>query len=211
MNDNAGTAQDKYSSKATLKIGASFVAAVLLIGIVLVTTLWAFRQIEAAAEARKYTHNIIDRANLILSELRDAETGQRGYSLTGNEAFLEPYLVSHNNIAGYLKELHLLSLTSTAQNHLDALPALVEAKLAEISQVIELRRHHDMAAVQAIIGSGDGKQLMDSIRTEIGSFIQIEEDTLAKREAELQSNMRHLFAIIVTTSLFTLLFALLPI
>jgi len=51
MNDAISTTQNKYSSKATLKIGASFITAVLLIALVLVTTFWAFKQIETAAEA----------------------------------------------------------------------------------------------------------------------------------------------------------------
>jgi len=67
MNDNTSPAQDKYSSKATLKIGASFITAVLLIALVLVTTFWAFKQIETAAEARNYTDNIIEQANLLMS------------------------------------------------------------------------------------------------------------------------------------------------
>ncbi|WP_262965867.1 PAS domain S-box protein [Methylobacter psychrophilus] len=208
MNDNTSSAKDKYSSKATLKIGASFITAVLLIALVLVTTFWAFRQIETAAEARNYTDNIIEQANLLMSALKDVETGQRGYSLTGNEVFLEPYLLAHDNIAGYLKELNSLTLTSTAQQHKEALPALVEAKLAALSQVIELRRHNDVKAMLEIINGGHGKQLMDSIRNEIGSLIKIEEGTLAQREVEFQANMRHLFAIIVTASLFTLLFTL---
>ncbi len=88
------------------------------------------------------------------------------------------------------------------------MPPLVEAKLAELAQVIELRRNHDMTAVIATVSSGQGKRLMDSIRGEMNSFIRIEEGALAQNEAEFQSNMRRLFVIIVTASLFTLLFAL---
>jgi PAS domain S-box-containing protein len=77
-----------------------------------------------------------------------------------------------------------------------------------MSHVIALRRNHDTAAVIAVVDSGQGKRLMDSIRAEKNSFIQKEEDALAQHEAEFQSNMRHLFIVIVATSLLTLLFAL---
>ena len=173
-----------------------------------VLSFWSFRQIETAAEARKHTYTLIIRADALLSELKDAETGQRGYSLTGDEAFLEPYLAVRDSISGHLEELRQLTLISAARKHLDALAPLVDAKLAEMSHVIELRRNHDMTAVLAAVGSGQGKRLMDSIRAEMSSFIQIEEGALAQHEAEFQSNMRHLFAIIVTASLLTLLFAL---
>ena len=194
--------------KNTYKIVASLVGVALLIAMVVVP-LWAFSQIKEAAEARKHTYLIINRAENLLSELRDAETGQRGYSLTGDEAFLEPYLAVRNSISGHLEELRQLTLSSAAHKHLDAMAPLIAVKLAEMQHVIELRRNHDMTVVLAVVGSGKGKQLMDSIRAEKNSFIQLEEGVLSRYEAEFQSNMRHLFIVIVTISLLMLLFAIL--
>jgi len=151
---------------------------------------WAFNQIKEAAEARKHAYIVMLRAENLLSELKDAETGQRGYSLTGDEAFLEPYLAVRDGIGGHLEELRQLALISTGHKHLDAMAPLIVAKLAEMSHVIELRRNNDMTAVIAVVDSGQGKRLMDSIRAEKNSFIQIEEDALAQHEAEFQSNMR---------------------
>jgi diguanylate cyclase (GGDEF)-like protein len=198
----------KFSMKNTYKIVASLAGVALLIAMVVIP-LWAFSQIKEAAEARKHTYLIINRAENLLSELRDAETGQRGYSLTGDEAFLEPYLAVRNSISGHLEELRQLTLSSAAHKHLDAMAPLIAVKLAEMQHVIELRRNHDMTVVLAVVGSGKGKQLMDSIRAEKNSFIQLEEGVLSRYEAEFQSNMRHLFIVIVTISLLMLLFAIL--
>ena len=195
--------------KNTHKIVASLAGVVLLIvAVVVVVSFWAFSQIEEAAEARKHTYLVINRADDLLSALKDAETGQRGYLLTGDEAFLEPYLAVRDSISGHLEELRQLTLISAAHKHLDALAPLIDAKLAHMSHAIELRRNHDMTAVLADVRSGQGKRLMDSIRAEMSGFIQIEEGALAQHEAEFQSNMRHLFIVIVTASLLTLLFAL---
>ena len=155
-----------------------------------------------------HTLVIIKQANELLSELTDAETGQRGYALTGNEVFLEPYLKVRDNISGHLLELRQLTLSSAAQEHLDALVPLVDAKLAELATVIALRRHHDIPAVQAAVSNGEGKRLMDLIRAEMAGFIRIEEGLLAQHDAALQSNMKQLFYIIVATSLFMLMFVL---
>ncbi|MDP1667373.1 MAG: PAS domain S-box protein [Methylobacter sp.] len=190
--------------KAAYKIVVSLAGAALLAALV---AIWfgAFRQIEDAAEARKHTYTLIIRANALLSELKDAETGHRIYSLTGDEAFLEPYLAARNSIIGDLQALRQLTFVSAAQKHLDALTPLADAELAEMSQVIELRRHHGTTAVPATVDGGQGKHLMDSMRAGMGSFIKLEEDALAQHDAEFQSNMRHLFTIIVTSSLFVLL------
>ena len=61
---------------------------------------WAFRQIRQAAEARRHTYVVISSADDLLSALKDAETGQRGYLLTGDEAFLEPYLAVRDSVSG---------------------------------------------------------------------------------------------------------------
>jgi PAS domain S-box-containing protein len=181
----------------------------LLVALVVVVLFWAFRQIEGAADARNHAFIVINRANTLLSELKDAETGQRGYLLTGDEAFLEPYLAVRDGVSGHLEELRQLTLISAAHKHLDALVPLMDAELAEMSRVIELRRNNDMTAALAAVGSGQGKRLMDSIRAEMRSFIQIEEGAMAQHDAAFQSNMRHLFILIVIASLFALLFALL--
>ncbi|NTW37824.1 MAG: hypothetical protein HGB17_17310, partial [Syntrophobacteraceae bacterium] len=88
------------------------------------------------------TYGAIISADDFLSELRDAETGQRGYSLTGDELFLEPYLAVRDKISDHLREIRRLKLDAGAQKHLDALEPLVEAKLEEMSHGIELRRNH---------------------------------------------------------------------
>ena len=195
--------------KTTHKIVVSLAGAVMLVALVVTISLWAFKQMEEADVARKHTFLVLNRADDLLSALKDAETGERGYLLTGDEAFLKPYLAVRDSIRGQLKELRQLTSISAAPKHLDALAPLIDAKLAELSHLIELRRNQDAAAAIALVRSGDGKRLMDSIRTEMRSFIQIEEGALARQEAEFQSIMRKLFTIIVIASLFMLLFALL--
>jgi PAS domain S-box-containing protein len=194
--------------KATHKIVAIFVVAVLLVASGVMITFWAFSQIETAAEDRKHTFTLLNHAHDFLSTLKDAETGQRGFLLTGNEDFLEPYLTVRDRIGRHLEELRQLTSFSAAQKHLDALTPLVNAQLVELTQVVKLRRSNDISAVMATVGSGKGKQLMDSIRDEMRGFIQIEETELAKQEIIFQSTLRQLFTIIVIASLFTLLFAL---
>ncbi len=194
--------------KTKLKIAISLTGAILLVVLGTMLSFRAFHQIEDAVEARKRTSAVLHSTNALLSELRDAETGQRGYALTGNESFLEPYLAVRDRISGHLNELRQLS-TSAAQKELDALPPLVTAKMAEMAQVIQLRRHHDLTAVLAVVGSGEGKRLMDSIRAKLGNVVRLEEGVLARHETEFQRNMRNMFGFIVVANLMTLLFALL--
>jgi two-component system CheB/CheR fusion protein len=180
----------------------------LIVVVMAAVSFRAFSQINDAAEARRHAFIVISSAQDLMSALIDAETGQRGYLLTGDKAFLEPYLAVRDSISGQLEKLRQLSLISAAHKHLDAMAPLIVAKLAELSQVIELRRNNDTAAVMAVVVSGQGKRLMDLIRAEMSGFIRIEEAALAQHDEKFQSDMRHLFIVIAATSLLMLLFAL---
>jgi PAS domain S-box-containing protein len=193
--------------KFNLKIVATVALAVTLLVLAIALSLWFFKQSEEAAAARKQTFVVINSAENLLSVLKDAETGERGYLIAGDEAFLVPYLAARDSVGGDLKILHQQSLIGAANKHLDALEPLIEAKLAGISRVIELRRNNDEAAALRLVKSGQGKQLMDSIRKEIADFNQIQAATLAQNDADFQWNMRSLFTLIVATSLFSILYA----
>ena len=197
--------------KNSSKITTSLVAMALLISAaVVLISFWAFRQIEESADARKQTNLAISRAEDLLSKLIDTETGERGYLLTGDESFLEPYLIERDTVSSTLQELNqLASIKSSAvEKHLKALAPLIVAKLAFLSNTIKLRRNNDMTAALANVRSSQGKPLMDTIRAEINSFIQIEKDSLAQHQEEFQSHMRRLLIVMGATSLLTLLFAL---
>ena len=194
--------------KDTNRIASWLVASALLVALGVVITFWSFRQIEDASAARQHNNLVIKSGAELLSALKDAETGQRGFLLTGNEAFLEPYLAVIGDFDGDLEGLRRLTSNEDARKTLDVLSPLIKAKLAELLKIIELRRNHGATAALALVNSGEGKQLMDSIRTGMSQFIAIEEGVLAQNEAVFESNMRRLFSIIVTASLLALLFAL---
>ena len=190
------------------RVLASLALATLLLVLAVTASFWAFRQIETATETRIRSYDLLVRAETLLSDLKDAETGQHGYSLTGDEAFLQPYLAVSAGISDKLAELDRLATAGDVRKHVTALIPLVNAKLAQMSALIELRRANGIVSANAALGSGQGKQLMDSIRAELNSFIQLEERALFQGEATLKSDLRNLFIVIVTASVLTFAFAI---
>jgi PAS domain S-box-containing protein len=187
-------------------VGGGFSAGVLLM--VASASFWTLRQVEESAAVRQHTHAVMNGADDLLLALKDAETGQYGYLLTGNEIFLGPQAVAHNSISGVLEGLRQITLVNAARYHLDRLVPLLDAKQAYMSDAIELRRSKGLTAALALERGGEGKRLMDAIRTEIGNFDRIEADILVLREAEFQSSMRRLFFIAIATTVLVLALAL---
>ncbi len=181
-----------------------FGAAILLSVIGTVASFWAFRQTEAAAETRQAMRLVISDATDVLSELKDAETGQRGYLLTGNAAFLAPYSAVRDGIPGHVAALRRLAAGKPGAGHLDALAPLVDAKLAELAHLVALRSEKADASVRVEPDIGRGKQLMDAIRHEIAAFLQAQEGAFVAQEALFQAELARLLAAIVLSSLFTI-------
>ena len=194
--------------KATYKLVAFSAGAVLLIALVAGASFWSFGRIVKEGAARDQISNVIQLSDDVLSTMKDAETGQRGYALTGDATFLEPYLAAKDSISSQLKTLRQLSAMKTDRANLDAVTLLVDAKFAELYKVIELRRNGDMAGAIAVVKAGQGKRLMDSIRVEMRAFLKIQENAAAQSEAEFQNSMRDLLLVIVAITVLMSLLAL---
>ncbi len=194
--------------KKTHIIVVLLAGAALLVAAGVTVTFWSFQQIESAAGMRKHNRIVLTSAANLLSTLTAAETSERGYLLTGDEAFLDLYWGGRDGIGGQMTELRQQTLMGPAHHHLGALATLIDTKLLQMSNNIELRRKGDITTVLADVRGGEGKRLMDAIRTEMNYFVELQESALTENETKFQTTMRRLFVIIVVASLFVLLLIL---
>ncbi len=122
----------------------------------------------------------------VLSSVKDAETGQRGYLLTDKESYLSPYNAAAQEIGPRFDRLRRLTIDNPAQqDRLATLKQHIDAKLAELKQTIDLRQTQGQAAALAVVQSDRGKQDMDAIRDQVSAMEHEEIDLRAKRLAEM--------------------------
>lgn len=124
-----GAAKGELSLKPTLKIMAWLAGATLLVVMGVSVSLWTFNQIEEAANVRKHTFAVINNATGFLSALSVAESAQRGFILSGDEAYLESYLAQRDDIRNQLKMLRQSTLLPAASKHLATLTPMVSVVL----------------------------------------------------------------------------------
>ena len=176
--------------KTTSKITVWFGSAGFLIVLVALLSFWLFRQSEDADRWQEHTLLVLDKANLLLSSLKDTEAGQRGYLLTGDKAFLEPYLAVRDGIPSQVAELRRLTQDNPVQKRrLDVLAPLVEAKLLELREVLALYGNQHAEDALKILRSGSGKQFMDEIRAELNDFTWQENTLLEQRVARFHQDL----------------------
>jgi PAS domain S-box-containing protein len=124
---------------------------------------------------------VLARIESLLSELKDAETGQRGYLLTGQDSYLAPYNAAVQAIPGQLEDLGRQTLDPGQQARIVSLRPLIAAKLAELRETIDLKRAGGAAAALQALSSDRGKQTMDQIRDAIAAMQAAEASLLEAR------------------------------
>lgn len=108
----------------------------------------------------------------VLSTLKDAETGQRGYLLTGKDSYLEPYEAARARLPDDLAAAQASLTTVYGQPaRLNRVRSLTGEKLAELADTIALYRMGRNADALALVNTGYGKGTMDAIRAEMDVLI----------------------------------------
>jgi len=168
----------------------------LLFGAVIVVALnawFAFRSVQVLVQGEvelQHTWQVILQVEKVMSSAKDAETGNRGYLITGDEAYLQPY---NESLVDLPLELDTFaSLTSddpSQQVRLVEMRAVLQQRLELLKKGIELRREGDSDSVQAIVVSGTGMAEMDHLRKIADAMEAEERSLLAVRTRQTQSNV----------------------
>jgi CHASE3 domain sensor protein len=174
------------------KIGAGFGLALAIFVIVGAVSYRAVAQQTEDAYWVSHTHEVQNELTRLLSSLQDAETGQRGYLITGVDRYLAPYTSGAAAAEGNRKRvLQLVSDNPRQVARAEALAPLIAAKLAELQETVEVRRTRDFASAQSIVLTDRGKKAMDDIRQTIQDMTLEEESLLAQRAANTQIAARN--------------------
>ena len=130
-----------------------------------------------------HTQDVLGTLDNTLATILDAETGQRGYIITGDESYLAPYSRAVPAVAAKLDRLGSLTADNPRQRaRLAILRPLVQAKLAELARTVALRRAGKAGQARAVVASNRGAALMDRIRAVLGAMNDEEVALLAQRK-----------------------------
>ena len=159
-----------------------FFALICLAVVGVVSYLSVVRLNEDAARV-EHTHEVLGSLELLLAAATDSETAERGYVITADEGYLDPYRQAAAAVEGETRHLRELTADNRSQQRrLDAVAALVADRLANLRAVVELRKTDGFAAAQREILTGKGKQFHDRIRQLIAQMEDNETSLLKERE-----------------------------
>lgn len=168
----------------------SFIS-ILLFGAILVVTLnaWmAYRAVETLSQSEywvAHTWRTLNAVERILGSLKDAETGNRGYLLTGDTAYLAPFVLAKANLPQELNELQQQTADNPLQQQrIVEMRAVVDQRIETLEQGIQLRSSGDSSSVRAMVLTGTGKTEMDHLRSLGAAMQDTEQKLLEQRTAD---------------------------
>ncbi len=138
----------------------------------------------ANAEAAQ-TRDAVDAIDQLLSSVTDAETGQRGFLLTGEDRYLHPYKQALQVIPNQIDTVRkLLAGHANESENLARLNNLVDQKLRELRRTIDTRRTQGLPPAMAVVLSDQGEQAMEEIRALIAEIRRTELSSQARASTE---------------------------
>ena len=147
------------------RVVIALAAAVVLLLAVGLASIREQRRTMEAGDSVRHTIRVLEQITLMLQRASDAESGQRGYVLTGDPSYLKPYHAAIADLPQDFDDLRKLTSDNLSQQtRFEALAPLISAKLEEMRLVVSQRESGDAAGALATIRGGVGKDVMDQIR-----------------------------------------------
>tara|TARA_R110002049_G_scaffold302713_2_gene496079 strand:+ start:17887 stop:18690 length:804 start_codon:yes stop_codon:yes gene_type:complete len=158
-----------------------------------------------------HTWEVKNTISNLISSIKDAETGQRGYIITSETDYLAPYHTTTTNYERKLNELKKLALVDSVQiNNINKLDSLIQLKFKQLDNSISLTEAGNDSLVLQIIKTDLGKLYMDDIRSVGKDMSELEEEQLAIRIQKFK-NWRTLSIILALASALLVIYCLVKI
>jgi signal transduction histidine kinase/CheY-like chemotaxis protein/CHASE3 domain sensor protein len=187
FNDTAKSSIGTVRSSLPLppKTLIGFLLAVVAVAIIALLSYQSLQATAASAANLSQTIEVLGHLEGLLSTLKDAETGQRGFLLTGEESYLVPYTDAKDALPEEFKAMRaLLAAWPEQRRRLDALESTANLKMAELESTIVARRAGKPDVALNIVRTDRGKIYMDRMRAEVSEMETAERQLIAQRAQE---------------------------
>jgi len=172
----------------------SLIIAVLVVSLIGGLSYQTWLTFNRGSEKLANIREVVKSTNALLSSLKDAETGQRGFLLTGQDRYLKPYRQALTDIPANLKALNDATAAGSPDQaaRVAALRPRIQEKLDELKQTIDIRQTKGFDAAVAVVLTDRGKAQMDQIRELCSEILTVALDGLAEYSAKTSSSAHRL-------------------
>lgn len=186
--------------KWSVACSVSFLAIVVILAMLSVlSSLGQVTTLRSRGESVEHTYQVLLSAANVQRLLNDAETGQRGFLLTGDVSYLAPYHLSLPALEAETRNLEALAAEIPDQApRVQKIRDLIALKLRELERTVDIMRQAGPQEAVAIVAAGEGRAAMDLLRNELDAIVREEQRWLAAREARIPIADRSLRSLLIT-------------
>ena len=186
-------------------IAAGLWVALGILALLSASDYWSTRTFLVTSEEVNHAHEVVEQLDHLLAEMTDAETGQRGYLITGSVRYLAPYERATARIADTLHAIRVLTADGSAEEErLNRLVPQVASRLAIMRETIDLYDREGLAAARQHVLTDRGKTVMDDIRKLVGEMDRAERMVLLDRGAYAHASARLTRVVVLVSDLLAL-------
>jgi two-component sensor histidine kinase/CHASE3 domain sensor protein len=184
--------------KRELRRRLAIALSLILVVAAAVLALFIVQGVDAQMRDVQHTYEVRRQARELIQSLVDAETGQRGFLLTQDQAYLEPYRAAVASMdATYQNLLAMLADNPAQKARITGLAESIEQKRSEMATTITMATGDRLTEALSILRSDAGRALMDGIRQTLSAFIAEEDGKLIERNNRVDGSRVWLIATII--------------
>ncbi len=192
----------RENAKTTLVVACALV--VLLLAANSIVSYRNLRRVLDNGSQVTRSRRVMAELQAALSSMQDVETGQRGFIISGQETYLEPFASGAREVERHLDDLRILVIAPSVKRYIPTLERETSALLAVLRQNVAVRRTDGFEAARVLILADGGKRRMDEVRRTVAVVQNEENSLLRQREAESVSSGRTALATLGVSALATL-------
>jgi PAS domain S-box-containing protein len=179
----------------------------IIVVIISATLFYFFDQMKTADSLRMQSTEALSKAQKMLFMVVDSEMGMRGYIITGDNKFLQPYVDLRENITDELTHLRKKSTTIATEKQVDKIEALTYQQLEFFAAVLVNNRNLSIDNLLRNFINDKSSNRMSELRSEFKEYQQLQNTQLQTHRNSHRKHMSYLFSFIVVVSIFMLLYA----
>ncbi len=171
----------------TGKVRAGYILGFILLLISFLLTLFANNELIKNARLVAKTHNLVSNLEAMISKVKDGEIGFRGYLITGDEEYLDPFFGSRRSVDSIYQETRLLVSGKERLARLDSLKLRIESKYNHFEGALGMVRHDNEVFTANMLDSfRKSRYTMDEIMKEVKTMQNEEEVAIRERDITLK-------------------------
>jgi len=198
--------ENNGSSSIIRNLQVVFSASIILLVISLIASFYSIRKLIRSADMVQHTNEVMIELESIYSTIKEGESSQRGYIISGNISFLEIYEASHEKVLEHYRKVKVLTSDNPVQQeNITVVKSYIDDRYAQMDRVLTLSASRSLSDFEARQEIVRGKRIMEDLRSMIERMKQEEERLMIIRTEKQKTFVKYTPVLVIAAAIISIL------